>query len=828
MDCASVATNEQQKEWSLSESVNELSEETIDLHKEILLGLFLHCSEHELTSLAQKTGTTATPLGSFVQPQLQQYQTLDSLTLIPEALFPTVKEKEGKEHFIKMPRQWKRQNYLSSTLLELEKNIAQKFDSCYKQLNTKCFAPITLQYNECSLTALSRWAAEAPADTTASSYPVSSSSFRKCMQCHRFGHYEMECEEMKETFLLQTLAPAIRAEKMKKLHTPPLSVKSDTFVTANLTPGEPFVTLPEPTSPSTATASAVAPLVHMNRLTPSSPSKRRRSSVESCDASVIAVSNTYATVCKVCHSHHKEEDILLCDGCNAPYHYQCLQPPLRGVPVEEWFCDACLAYESDVSSTADLEPCHGFVIEQRKRRKTSMLLGNTALGYPADGFSCAISVSAGQRHEVPVAHEDVIEGEIKTMEDDSWSNEEVDELDGIPIFSKPIEEHRSKTIMGSPRLFQSTNISKKKDRKKKMGKAISKEKIVKSEMDQLQQPFEIFDDITEHNVRPEKIIGALVTWNASNGETKIPTTTDSSGTKNEKEIREYDDKKTMQIGSVVTLDHFNTFALVRLLPGGETIASTLSNAVKETAQSTSSLATCQTAIGSCNLGSCIWIPVKSLSLVQQVAEAVTKEKSSSNLANALRSELTRRKLAARPFYSNNDDEQQRRLPTSTTSPSNSAETAGVFQAERIIDERIRKDTLTKEYLIKWKGYGVEDCTWEPEKNIISANLVRIFYIEKLIKELGDTPQAHDCSSVTASVIEALIEGRNRLRLLEGTSTMQIEKPHGRICPFCERWLHNASGLSGHLQKHQNEPNFKAIREAFKLGFEYNYFRSSPT
>lgn len=76
MDSAgSVATNEPQNEWSLSESFNELSEETIDLHKEILLGLFLHCNEHELTSLAQKTRTTATPLGSFVQPQLQQYQT---------------------------------------------------------------------------------------------------------------------------------------------------------------------------------------------------------------------------------------------------------------------------------------------------------------------------------------------------------------------------------------------------------------------------------------------------------------------------------------------------------------------------------------------------------------------------------------------------------------------------------------------------------------------------------------------------------------------------------------------------------------------------------
>ena len=628
-----------------------------------------------------------------------------------------MKEKEGKENFIKMPTQWKRQNYFSSTLLELEKNVAQKFDSCYKQLNTKCFVPFPLQYNECSLTALSRWAAEAPADTTTSSFPVSTSSFRKCMQCHRFGHYEMECEEMKETFLLQTLAPAIRAEKMKKLHTPPLNVKIDTFLTANLTPGEPFVTLPEPTSPTAAMASAVAPHVPINRLTPSSPSKRRRSSAESWDASAIVVSNTPTTVCKVCHSHYKEEDILLCDGCDAPYHYQCLQPPLQGVPVEEWFCDACLAYESDVSSIVDLEPCHGFVIEQRKRRKTSMLLGNTTLGYPADGFSCAISVSAGQRHEFPVAHEDVIESEINRTEDDSWSNEDLDELDGIPIFSKPIDDYRSGTILGSPRLFQSTKNSKKRDRKKKMGKSITKETIIKPEMEVLQHSIENFDDITEHNVRPEKIIGALVTWNVSNGEIEIPTTSDSNETQNEKEISNYDDNKTMQIGSVVTLDHFNTFALVRLLPGGDMIASTLSNAVKETAQSTSSLATCQTAIGSCNLGSCIWIPVKSLGLVQQVPEAATKEKSSSNLANALRSELTRRKLSARPFYSNNDEEQQRCLPTSTLSPSNSAETAGVFQAERIIDERIRKDTFTKEYLIKWKGYGVEDCTWEPEVRI---------------------------------------------------------------------------------------------------------------
>jgi hypothetical protein len=42
---------------TLSRNILLLSRETKELHKELLLGLFLHCSEQELAYLAQKTGT---------------------------------------------------------------------------------------------------------------------------------------------------------------------------------------------------------------------------------------------------------------------------------------------------------------------------------------------------------------------------------------------------------------------------------------------------------------------------------------------------------------------------------------------------------------------------------------------------------------------------------------------------------------------------------------------------------------------------------------------------------------------------------------------------
>ncbi|XP_026167199.1 PHD and RING finger domain-containing protein 1 isoform X2 [Mastacembelus armatus] len=49
------------------------------------------------------------------------------------------------------------------------------------------------------------------------------------------------------------------------------------------------------------------------------------------------------TNCEVCGNSDREDRLLLCDGCDAGYHMECLTPPLHSVPVEEWFCPECEA-----------------------------------------------------------------------------------------------------------------------------------------------------------------------------------------------------------------------------------------------------------------------------------------------------------------------------------------------------------------------------------------------------------------------------------------------------------------------------------------------------
>ncbi|PNI10797.1 hypothetical protein CK820_G0056782, partial [Pan troglodytes] len=65
--------------------------------------------------------------------------------------------------------------------------------------------------------------------------------------------------------------------------------------------------------------------------------------------SKIPVENTKAseeedpTFCEVCGRSDREDRLLLCDGCDAGYHMECLDPPLQEVPVDEWFCPECAA-----------------------------------------------------------------------------------------------------------------------------------------------------------------------------------------------------------------------------------------------------------------------------------------------------------------------------------------------------------------------------------------------------------------------------------------------------------------------------------------------------
>ncbi|KAF1616989.1 UNVERIFIED_CONTAM: PHD and RING finger domain-containing protein 1, partial [Eudyptes pachyrhynchus] len=59
------------------------------------------------------------------------------------------------------------------------------------------------------------------------------------------------------------------------------------------------------------------------------------------------------TFCEVCGRSDREDRLLLCDGCDAGYHMECLNPPLSEVPVDEWFCPACAPMS--VSAAADTD-----------------------------------------------------------------------------------------------------------------------------------------------------------------------------------------------------------------------------------------------------------------------------------------------------------------------------------------------------------------------------------------------------------------------------------------------------------------------------------------
>jgi hypothetical protein len=55
-----------------------------------------------------------------------------------------------------------------------------------------------------------------------------------------------------------------------------------------------------------------------------------------------------STSCYVCNKQENEDQVLLCDGilqdgasCDKEYHTYCLEPQLKTIPVEAWFCPTC-------------------------------------------------------------------------------------------------------------------------------------------------------------------------------------------------------------------------------------------------------------------------------------------------------------------------------------------------------------------------------------------------------------------------------------------------------------------------------------------------------
>jgi hypothetical protein len=49
--------------------------------------------------------------------------------------------------------------------------------------------------------------------------------------------------------------------------------------------------------------------------------------------------------CRICCRDEDHANLLLCEACDDEYHTYCLQPPLKNVPEDDWFCGRLLYRE---------------------------------------------------------------------------------------------------------------------------------------------------------------------------------------------------------------------------------------------------------------------------------------------------------------------------------------------------------------------------------------------------------------------------------------------------------------------------------------------------
>lgn len=46
-------------------------------------------------------------------------------------------------------------------------------------------------------------------------------------------------------------------------------------------------------------------------------------------------------MCNICGFGEKDEEMLLCDGCDNGFHMMCLRPVVVRVPIGSWYCNKC-------------------------------------------------------------------------------------------------------------------------------------------------------------------------------------------------------------------------------------------------------------------------------------------------------------------------------------------------------------------------------------------------------------------------------------------------------------------------------------------------------
>ena len=452
-------------------------------HMELLLSLFMRADEQELQNLAKRSGIHSSILAPSVAPssavvanslsnkigrkraRFEQSPDPSQLPIL-SYIFEEIGTSGDHSLFSRedianyFPSKYRRSNYASRDATSLSNHVMAAFikktPSIGQSSKSKYqFKPLTLRYNECSINTLSSWAFKKetkpkgvlPKPKVNFYYqPAAGTTFRQCNICNKFGHFEVECEELarskinkgavkrglqvedkvaKEISIHKSLKEFITAEQKDQDYNSYTRQKERRFIsypwidTTNAkrhdqkkAPGA-----KENTSIEENIAISTTENIDDVKIVTNTDSKDRSQHSANDDEEL------FAQRCEVCESNFKMQDILLCDGCDKMFHQHCLDPPLEYVPEGDWFCDTCKAYDSDVSSVTVIEGLDDFVIEQRKNssyeKEALQRELDSRVGFRNNPWSSALTI----------APENAIETEVYGCNSDEDSSNSAHPLD---------------------------------------------------------------------------------------------------------------------------------------------------------------------------------------------------------------------------------------------------------------------------------------------------------------------------------------------------------------------------------------------------------------
>ncbi len=451
----------------IKQTASQISDSTKSWHMEMLLSLFMRSDEEELRMLAKQSGVqnsssllscsmvAKTPnvrinskrqataeiscTNIHSKEKLQESKEPSELPILSHVLkyvgdSADCSQMSMKEFHTYFSNKYKRKNYTSQTVSELESAIVDKFDDCTKKQGAKnsyedgnvssnrnedihpTFEPFTLLYNECSISTISSWVFHESGSATVDKHqthvkrkincfyqPAASAPFRQCGICRTFGHYEVECEELekrnmssnivqrgqkveqiaaKEVGIQKSLKEFVLADQKERRYDAYTQRKEKQFVSY------PWVDLDSEKCTNQGIEveeSAAAHTPYNNSVIDPRPGLSKEE-------------------CEVCGSNFSILDSIMCDGCDLLFHSYCLDPPLNEIPEGHWFCDKCRSYDSDVSSVTLIEGLDEFVIEQRKYPNVEERVAkreiDVRIGFDHDPWNAALTFTDEDAEEV--------------------------------------------------------------------------------------------------------------------------------------------------------------------------------------------------------------------------------------------------------------------------------------------------------------------------------------------------------------------------------------------------------------------------------------------